>query len=836
MFGLFSGAAAEKTNESLLEWKKLFALEEANQRTADLQERQLGIQQAQLDWDKERQRLIDQYNLGVIERGERERFAQTTIELMKDDRTSAEQRYTYWRSLSDMGSMYAPTAEALLKDRLMVTPREGLSLLNQVANAKPGDMFDRTFVQMSATAVAQSQGWDQEQTQDYVDNYMAILDGLESGKEQMDQALLDEATLKNNQLAATIEATEANTALTQTQTQAIATELGWKAEDRPYELRILASQAGLLETQQFVEAFKANKMPEEWEAQNRLLWAEISKAENANQLFESTFKYQVRQVAAAAQISEEEARYLVATSGIRDALAQGELDRVRATTDLINQQVLSEKANTDLLWGQVDALSVEQTSTKVGIIGALVESGNSALLRELAPDLLAGIVGEDRVAGLVDSLGSIASQNLESDQKLAAANATMAHWQAEYAEETFVARVNQADAESRLAIQQADTYMADREWNRYLQEQGLLMDQDRTKAYIASLQPVAMKGGSPTNTIDVLNAVQDSTGWSTGKIAEYRTNIIDAQTELAEVRSLVSPNGSVNTTSELAMKYGITSAEDVAAVVGRMEARVNALQDNLVSGYQQIISGGMSRGMFFTAADLGFANDDPLFGRAWARMGMIRTDDSAGFTDPVTGETVPGSPVTSLSAAAREAAPQVQTAILDWLGSNPGDSLSDTFGGAYGLLSTLQDRFGAAVMDELGFTSASALAEKMAPMREQYGQNSAALQEGSQALGIDTSTRDGRNQLVAQSQARIDALSSLRREVMQRWGGSFQDRQGLTQAIQTLLPPGAQLSDGFNWWTDQFAGQSQQQILDAIDAAIGSYTNYQSGALYFETR
>lgn len=772
----FWGSAAEATDRSMKEWKALWDAEEAEKKKSEIAEKQLAMQQAQLDWEKQRVDIMNNYNTGVLDRAEREAWAKETLRLMGET-DNPEQQWGYYTALRDAGSMYASTALHSINNSLVSSPREAQQFLASVINAQPGTAFDPEWVRINADAMAGYLRLEGKEREQYVQGYLDLATQLGDEKGEVDQLLLDRLRLDNNKLSSDIELNEANTSNLNQRTQEIATRLGWDAEKHPYELGILESQTSLLQSEAAIKALQADNMPTQILLQNRQLYASIQGQEDANRLFAETFDYQVRQMAAATGMQEEELRHLLATATVRDAIVTGNLDQLNATVDYIKAQTETEGYQQQLLGAQTDASRIANQSARIGIVNELVEAGQGALLAQVAPGLLSGMVGEEQLPELVTALEGIANERLDSDLKLRAANARIAIAQADFDEQTMADRAQQEANQARasgvqadLLQKQLDYYDDDREFSQWATREGLSIQRMQAQAYVNNLnRPAEVKGEAPLTRMDVLKTVKDATGWTTSSLAGERDQLNDMQLELARLQVALD-NNNLPVIQDLANKYGLdpSTGDSMAAA---LEARIATKQDNIINGLHQIIDGGLAYNMEFVPSDLGLPDDDPLFRAALERYPFFR--DRQLVNDAV--------------------APEVQdaanAAIRSAIGNSP-DMADGTgmLGGSFGVYSYLMDTVGEDALKAAGINGAYDLLGTYQQTAASYQENVQRASAFASRYSLDPSVRADRDVMQKAITAEMQMVDNAERQITTLYSspGGFDKQTRATQQLQNL--------------------------------------------------
>ena len=759
--GFLWGEAAKETDASRREWQKVFDAEQAQKDIAKYQQQTIDVSNRQLEWEKRSQKLQNDYNLGVLDRNERTQWARDTMDLMKG--SAPEQQLKYYQALRDAGSMYAPTALATITTGLQTTPDKAAAFLSTVTNAEPGTAFDTDLVRINAQAMANYMGKTGKDAEAYVQGYVDQATQLKSDKGTVDQAKVENLKLQNSELSSRIDQNAAQTSLISQQEKNLAQDAGFAAETHPLEIKKLQNTNEALRLDNVQKDLVNGKLPDQLEANIADTWASVQGKADAHEVFAKTLDYTVRQAAAATGLAEEDLRFTVATASVREALAQGNLDQVRATVDYIHEQTQTEAFQRDYLSAQTSAVVLGMQATQVGIIQDLVKNGNGDLLTELAPKLLDGLVAPDRRDNLVSSLQDIAGTNLSTDQKAATANARIATENAEFAEQTHIDRVKQqaaaakgGEAQADLLALQADTFMEGFQLDQEAKRAGMLNDNARTQSYIASVSNTALASqATPGMTpLEVLKDVKDATGWTTEKLASERDSLNQMKQELATVKALtgydpvtgeLTRDNQIQQVTDIMNKYGMNTESAKIGIAG-LTAAIAAKEDNIVNGVHQILDGGLQEGVQFSASNLGLAADDPLYVGALTRFGFVQ----AGGENPDLKAPTEG----SLDIRA-----EVQTAVNDF--ARTADSGALVFG-ARGVYDSLSDEYGKDALNAIGVTQPADLVPTIQRASQEFDSNSKQATDYMTARGYDITSRADRDAAQADIGATLGYIARTR--------------------------------------------------------------------------
>jgi len=846
--GLFAGASAEATSRQLLELRRQRLAEEQAQRQYELQQRQLQLQEQQLEWEKESQRLYEQFQLGVIDRQERERFALKTIELMRET-ADPQRRLIMWQSLDRMGSPYAGLAEGLLSDSLVDDPQQAFAYLQSLANAEPGQGFDVNVTRVYAKSAADFMGLSGQEADDFVQSYVDLANDLNANKETVDQAKLDMARLGVQNLAAEIEQKQTQTARLRQEMDHADQRLAMELEMFP----IVRDQALAMRDIYRAEAVQAEliagNMPYQIQLQNRLMWEQIRGEENRNKLFEATFDYQVSIMESEMNIKKEEARHLLATSHIRDALVQGDLDRVQATVDLLKAQTATEQAQAAHLGVQTEATRIANRNALIGSVLELVRTGGGAMVEQFAPQLLEGLVPPDLLPSLVDDLKRIADLRLDADLKAVEASTRIALVEADVAEQTAPFAVQQAQAQAQEATQrariagaqadvaeatvgdeiasrqaqadlltmQAATYMEDRERAWQVQQHNMLMDERRTAAYVAQAQASAAARGAPevVSRNDILESAEKGSGYKLSKLGEQRMELAELERDIAMLQTAIANNDG-QTIMGIQNRYSLIGGDPVSLLAG-LETEYETKSQMIINGYQAIIDWGLMYGHEFTPQELGLRDDDPMFWSAVERYPFFRARNQAVSEN--------------LDAVNHDVDMTIDDAVKAmtadaFMFADSVDVNGVTMAGSRATYDKLVDEHGAEALAAIGINGPEDLWARFQQRQAEYETHAQSLAILGNRFGVDISSRVGRDQLRQGLQTLSETLDMVEDRLMAAAqnpaGASISEQRAIYDQLGSLLNAydGRIPGDIFNPFTGELNYQAALQAVRGRKAAI----------------
>ena len=198
--------------------------------------------------------------------------------------------------------------------------------------------------------------------------------------------------------------------------------------------------------------------------------AQTVNLEDGHEFFAATFDSAVRQVAAQADISDEEARHLLAIGSVRDASARNDLDQGIATLAVINatgekllaevartvfgmeldeDELLNNQAQRALILAKINSLDSDvarqylgMRETKMAMISDMIREGSPDMLGALAPEILAELgIPPDEIKELVEFMQGKAGLNERIQSDVEGAQARIALVEADVAERTADSRV-----------------------------------------------------------------------------------------------------------------------------------------------------------------------------------------------------------------------------------------------------------------------------------------------------------------------------------------------------------------------------------------------------------
>lgn len=840
--GLFAGAAAEATDRSMREWRDLFDRRQ-------LQERNLDIQEAQLEWEQERAKILDAYNKGVHDDNMNLHFINTTFEswenMTVDGRAAAIQQFRDLAQVNPVFATYAGTLESMFSRGITVDPMQGMEILQAVQNAEPGSLPYPTFmVEMAAKSVANSLSMEGAERDSFIKSNMDWANELAANRDVIHEQTRQAAINENLKATAYIQNMESQTRYQDVQAEFATQQMQQEAEKHPFIIEGLSLQNESTRLQNFEQNWRNGILDEQWELNQRKLLADIANVEGANKLFNATFDEQVRQMAAKTQMLESEARVAIATENSRIMVENGQWDLLQAQIDKLRQDTATAQAQEQFISGQTAMLSVEELSMRSSILSDLVASGNVEMLQKFAPDLLGDWATEEEAELIISSLTEIAGKIRDRDMAKAASEAVVATVEADYYERQKAAEVQALEADAQVAQNVAETWYEELERRRDLDERRMRVEEghlklgedrlawDKEKFWAEmdekrnSRLGQSLRGG---DLIDLLDDIQNATSWDSVKITNEQNAILDLEEEYQQLLSLSSGGGNLMA-HPLGQKYGLMTPADAAFQAQLLEAKIEARRENLVNGVYQVFTLAASRGHPLQPEDIGLDPDSPYFQRALGRSGL-HTLDSIHTGDGIEVN------VETLSDAVIRDQPKIAADIDSYLASQADLLAADLTGGTAGLLSVLRNKYGEHVLKELGINSATALRSYMEPLIQERNQHAGAAAMALAHYGDgDLTDINSRQDLIIRTQTDIDTLTELRAQVEAmrpdvthlgvNWGTQLSDA---ASQIEPLLPQGISARKGWG----PFSNVTKESLLSGIDQALIALTQMQSGVIYF---
>jgi hypothetical protein len=780
---LFAGAAAQATDQSLRSWRELWERQSAREQQQKQFEQTLTFQREQQlnqqAFQERLQKMQQEFQLGVLDRNEAFKIGELALEQLPT--LDLDAQWNVANILQETGNPLAPLISNSIRQGLFDNPSQAIAEIEALFTAEPGTKFNPVRVRMAADVYAARAGLSGPERDAFFQNVESLVEEYNSGAEEIDTLKVEALRTTVAQGKASLAKTEAETARLDADTQAIFQGMNFEADKHQFILDNLALNNALLKTQANIAQLQYLHLPQEMAANLRLLHAQAQQLENGSELFQRTLEHQVRQIAAAADLGEEEARHAVATGLARDAIVFGNLEQLRAAIDLTRAQTELVAAQAGLTEAQADLAILAGSETRISIMNDLVELGRGDLIRAVGPDLLTGLGLDDRAqAEVLDQLVEIANRRGDRQERIDEANAVIAMAQANVAERTVDARVRQEDATARqmesgarvaertedIAVAMAQTDLEYSQWrNRVAESQrqfdnwakayGLQTDRMQAEAYAASVRHQTMP--KDLSVAEIHNAVRTATGINLNNIQDAVSDWRNAEADLLRFRHLVR-EGNVAEIHELANRYGFSpdNLENAEAYLELLVANRKSHAEGLVTSY---VDAGLSYGTMFTPEQLGLERDSPVYHNAVRTYPFVRP----------TYEGVGGEVWRTVDKLAGVIAPQV---------AGVGDS---SLGHAKAVYDQLRESYSLEELGMAGIHQPSDLVDFLNQAAREHGANAEAAAAGaqrvSQILGgtpVDLNNRDVRENAIKVLESNSMGLEAIANKISNaNFGGSF---------------------------------------------------------------
>lgn len=894
-FALFWGGQAQET-------QKAFEAERERDLTRELAEQQAAAEQRRIElaertqqWTEENARRMEQFNLGVMERNEIQAWASDTINILRDPTLSLEDRRVIieglgqFASASPIAARYYATAQGMVRSNIVADPQEALEWLHtNVMNAAPGSGVSVPTVRLYAEGVADFQGWTGQQREDFINMYVESAEALNAEKPEVRDANLETMRLNNAAIQQGIDESKSLVQTRQSEMEIQLARLGMDQESHAVAMEQAQYITSALASQATIAALEAENMPYQLQVANRTAWLNLQNEEKRSAVYGDILTAELRSAVAQADINEETARHLIATGDLRDAMVQRDYDRAGADIDWVLQQV--EESDMRVRAGEqaMDMSTLSMQETRLSMLATLVEFGNGDLVRARGEELLAGVVDEELIPGVIDSLATQAEQRGDADLKSRQAMAILTTAQAAKEEGTIDSYIAQARAEAdvatgtvdssiRISNAQAaqleaqatlsqfavDTFHEDREFRMNLAERGMSLDErafeEQTRQFWADYglrvdalelqrQKLAAEtaGNAANYKIAVMDDIANATGWDLRQVQNQIDEYATVRSEALELqRLLTDPDWKPEEASETANRWGFISRYEAEARLASLLARAESLENGAITGTQAIIRAGMSMGVLFDHNDFGVDPDDDIYTEAWRRSGVAY--EHSNFSDPTNPQ------VANVSELGIEASGRLSTFAHAYVRNF--DPTADATIGPETVYTLLSSEFGGSVLREAGLDSPADVIPYINEARAIYSQHAPYVEMAALQFGRDPNDRQTWADVQIESNNRITQLEGLRRNL----NTTLSNADAYAQAawfMNEVVPflPAAMLSEGPLKYNNLSnienianggpgnllpAFQSRQiwnnNLMDAITYGINIYNRMNSAALYMQT-
>ena len=653
---IFYGSAASAADESNQKWRALWqADQERKQR-----ERQFDETMA---FNKTQAQRAEEFQLQL------ERMRQEWSEGQADAQRQYEQGKWLAENIgnaqgaldwmAETGNAWLSFAQSSVRTNLFKNPAEAWAYLDSVYQTPVGQRISIPTLNMALDVAGSLGNIDSKELERIRNEYIKFAQSRNSGAEEFDTINLDRARTDLQQAKANVVQTETTTANISAQTQATLQDIGFKAEQNPLILENLrAVNEGLtLDNEGKVAAndmarIQRDYLPEQIEAALDAQYAETRSIENGNRLFELTLDDTVRSIRAQADITEEEARHLVATANARDAIVNGEVDRLTASIALLNAQVEQTNATTEQLGVQTELLGLSGIETRATIAQQLVEWGRADMLQAVGDDLFQGMGFTDQErADLIASLSETASSKADRNTRMEIAAVQVAEAEAEVMTRTVDTQVAQQEEQLRLTMGQADyqewqNSIAEeqRQLENSLAERGMRVNERQVDAYIKSLMLQSQQATGTTAAMSPTAAIKEvnqSTGTSLEDVGNRAQEWADAQADAEYFdRLLQNPEANAQEISALTTKYGFSGGSLQEARDHLYQLADNRRSRSVQDVYTYITNMAGLIGRVPTPAELGITEElMPVYDAAVLQLPGVR---ETGETEAVALENLEG--------------------------------------------------------------------------------------------------------------------------------------------------------------------------------------------------
>jgi hypothetical protein len=485
--GHFAGGAAKATADSTLEWQKLWMMQKDADRNYELANKQFTWQAEESEknrvWQAQMARAQEAFQLGVLGRQELMEVSKIGLEQMPN--MTPQQQMDLTEQMKKMGSPLLGVFQNTVRRGLITNLDQALGIIDTFFKGDPSQPFNAMYVRESARAAATMMG--EEEGAAFLADINASIELRQTDVEKWAAHKWDSSVAALDNVRANTGKIEAETAHLGADTARIFQGITFDADKHQFILDHLQHQSNLYELEEVRAALLNTEksiqnqfLPAMLHAGLRELWAKVQGLENGNELFNRTVDLQVRQMAAATGRSEEDLRHLVATSIARDAIANGELDKLNATIGLLNSQAGQADATAALYGVQADVLGLGMQETRINIATQLVELGRGDLLEAVAGDLFEGMNWTDEQRdSVVASLRATADTRLSNNERQEVAATTLALAEADFARQRADTFETQRLFGNAMAERAADT--ADRHVDAVFQQ----IEQDAERIEIA---------------------------------------------------------------------------------------------------------------------------------------------------------------------------------------------------------------------------------------------------------------------------------------------------------------------------------------------------------------
>jgi hypothetical protein len=647
------GESASATNEGRQKWRELWLKQESNETQKDL----VDVQRTQVDVDRERV-INDGRRIGLEEskdRYQRHKDAYDNAMTMLPNMTFDE-ALQFVEDFEDTNPFKSQLRAGVYSQTINADPTQASNYLNNILNLPVGQTFLLPAAIDSARALGRRMGWSDETIVEMVETleeWHAHLGGEQefTRRNEMERMVADLANVR-----ASTDNIYAETDKTRAFTAGIIQDTSFKADEHPEVMRQLRAVSSRMEHEEVIAAAQAGQIDERLAAELNVLLAQLSLAEVDVQIAERTIRAVVNRITAESEIVEEEARHLVATGLVRDAIVQGNLDHLETSISFLEEQTEGQRLANSLTEVEVERAGLALDTQTYSLLATMVERGDAAVIRATAGRLLGILnVPEDLVDGIVESMATEAGQTGDRRVRMARFAEEIARADSLVARRTINARVRTANAGARNADAEADLnrWLADSAQDRHdtavrLQERGLDIEERKLTQMIRN---AASGAGTTTSEFTLTSAWSKAntlTGWDSRRFQEQVGELLELDAHIDALQAAMRPGGggSVLVLEQLAAQgYPGIDITDPVGSYNYLVNRLNGSRQILTNNATAFITAFLSHGQIPEAHMIGMLGNEREWVEAWARVTGERPPAPSDAGEPA-GDTTRETPIT----------------------------------------------------------------------------------------------------------------------------------------------------------------------------------------------
>jgi hypothetical protein len=290
------------------------------------------------------------------------------------------------------------------------------------------------------------------------------------------------------------------------------------------------------------------------------------------------------------------------------------------TVRLLRAQVDGTLANTALTEAQRSMIELQTQEAYLSMVTGLMDEGNVALVQELAPQLLEGIIPDaERRDAVVADLITMTQNTRDADDRVTRANVIIAEVEADVAQQTKNPRIQQeyaaargADADADFARWQADTAAARREFDEWAVREGLRVQWGQ----VNRMTSAGGAGGAsayldPSDTTRIKKEIRDGSNYAWEDLQTDVTSAMETFTRLGEIGMAIQ-GGTWQELEWVTERYGSNPQVSPEALQASVEADYQVARERALIGMQGFISDWLSvtGGALPSPDQLGIVNSD----------------------------------------------------------------------------------------------------------------------------------------------------------------------------------------------------------------------------------